>query len=105
MRLDLQTKTKWNIRKPVKYNKRFLKFKKTESSTKWAILILGKYYGRGDPRFNFTALFFLIYINDLSKNLSSNPKLFADDRALFSVVHNLNISTNNLSEDLRKIND
>ena len=24
-------------------------------------------------------LFFLIYINDLSDNLSSNPKLFADD--------------------------
>ena len=32
-------------------------------------------------------LLFLIYINDLSKNLSSNPKLFADDTSLFSVVH------------------
>ena len=29
-------------------------------------------------------LFFLIYINDLSKNLSSNTKLFADDTSIFS---------------------
>ena len=28
-------------------------------------------------------LFFLIYINDLSDDLSSNPKLFADDTSLF----------------------
>ena len=50
-------------------------------------------------------LLFLININGLSKNLSSNPKLFADDTSLFSVVHNLNTSTNNLNEDLKKIND
>ena len=51
------------------------------------------------------SLFFLIYINDLSKNLSSNPKLFTDDTSLFSVVHNLNTCTNNLNKDLKKIND
>ena len=28
-------------------------------------------------------LLFLIYINDLSDNLASNPKLFADDTSLF----------------------
>ena len=50
-------------------------------------------------------LLFLIYINNLSKNLSSNPKLIADDTSLFSVIHNLNTSTNNLNEDLKKIND
>ena len=27
--------------------------------------------------------FFLIFINDLSDDLVSNPKLFADDRSLF----------------------
>ena len=32
-RLDLETKTKWNISKAFKYNKRFLGFKKTESGT------------------------------------------------------------------------
>ena len=30
----------------------------------------------------------LIYINNLSNNLSSNPKLFADDTSLFLVVSN-----------------
>ena len=39
------------------------------------------------------------------KILSSNPKLFADNMSLFSVVHDLNTSTNNLNEDLKKIND
>ena len=29
-------------------------------------------------------LFFLIYINDLSDGLTSNPKLFADDTSLYS---------------------
>ena len=37
-------------------------------------------------------LLFLIYINDLAENLSSNPKLFADDTSLFSAVDDLNIS-------------
>ena len=34
-------------------------------------------------------LFFLIFINDLSDNLISNPKLFADDTYLFSVVQDM----------------
>ena len=34
----------------------------------------------------------LIYINDFSDNLSSNPKLFAYDTSLFSVVHDINQS-------------
>lgn len=38
-------------------------------------------------------LFFLIYI-DLSIDLSSSPKLFAKDTSPFSVVHDMNISTN-----------
>ena len=50
-------------------------------------------------------LFFLIYINDLSDNLKTNPKLFADDTSLFSIVHDLNVSANDLNPDLKKIND
>ena len=50
-------------------------------------------------------LFFLIYINDLSDDLSSNPKLFADDTSLFSVVHDKNTSANELNNDLRKISN
>ena len=34
-------------------------------------------------------LFFLIYINDLSDDLTSNPKFFADNASLFSVVQNI----------------
>ena len=49
-------------------------------------------------------LFFLIFINDLSDNLVSNPKLFADDTSLFSVVQDITLSAMNLNDDLKKIN-
>ena len=49
-------------------------------------------------------LLFLIYINDLSDGLHSNPKLFADDTSLFSTVHDITETTNDLNNDLRKIN-
>ena len=48
-------------------------------------------------------LLFLIYINDFSQNLTSNPKLFADDALLFSVVKNVDASNIDLSNDLKKI--
>ena len=50
-------------------------------------------------------LLFLIYINDLSNcnELSSNPRLLADDASLFSVVRNLNLSDNALNNDLLKL--
>ena len=48
-------------------------------------------------------LLFLIYINDLSDNLSSNVKLFADDTSLFSVTHDVNVSARELNDVLRKI--
>ena len=47
-------------------------------------------------------LFFLIYINDLSKNLSANTKLFADYTSIFSTVKNVNVSTDQLNSDLEK---
>ena len=49
-------------------------------------------------------LLFLVYINDLPENLVSNPKLFADDTSLFSVIRNKHLSAQNLNEDLNKIN-
>ena len=48
-------------------------------------------------------LLFLIYVNDLAENLSSNSKLSADDTFLFSVVHDLNTSINEINDDLKKI--
>ena len=47
-------------------------------------------------------LLFLIYINDLSDNLSSDVKLFADDTSLFSVIHDINVSAGELNEDSKK---
>ena len=38
------------------------------------------------------SILFLIYINDLSENLTLKSKLFADDASLFSVVKNVYVS-------------
>ena len=45
------------------------------------------------------------HINNLSKSLNSNVKLFADDSTLFSVVHNITDSANLLKSHLVKINE
>ena len=45
-------------------------------------------------------LLFLIYINDLSKELSSNPRLYSDDTSLLSVIRDTNLSADALSNDL-----
>ena len=50
-------------------------------------------------------LLFLICINDLSENLVSNAKLFADDTSLFSVVKNVDSSNIDLNNDLKKISE
>ena len=60
----------------------------------------------GVPRGSILApLLLLIYINDLSDNLSSNVKLFADDKSSFSAIHNTNISAGELNEDLKNISE
>ena len=48
-------------------------------------------------------LLFLIYINDLSKDLSSNPRLYSDDTSLLSVIRDTNLSADALSNDLLKL--
>jgi len=45
-------------------------------------------------------LLFLIYFNDLEKNIKSNVKFFADDTMLFSIVENPHISAADLNHDL-----
>ena len=50
-------------------------------------------------------LLFLIYINDLSENLASNTKLFADDTSLFSVVKNVEASNIDLNNNLKRIGE
>ena len=48
-------------------------------------------------------VFFLIYINDLSDDLVSTVKLFADDTSLFSAARDSNISAYELNNDMQKI--
>ena len=48
-------------------------------------------------------LLFLIDVNDLPNNLSSNCKLFAYDTSLFSVVNNIHTRAATLSQDLKRI--
>ena len=50
-------------------------------------------------------LLFLIYINDLSNDIKSKCKLFADDTSLFSVVHDIDPSSNYRNHDLVKISE
>ena len=50
-------------------------------------------------------LLFLIYKIDLSKGLSTNAKLFADDTSLFSVIHDSQTSANVLNKDLEIIHN
>ena len=49
-------------------------------------------------------LLLLIYINDLADDLSSNAKLFADDKSLFSVIRDVDTFANELNNDLYQIN-
>ena len=48
-------------------------------------------------------LLFLIYINDLTDDISSNIKLFADDSSLFIRVHDVDTAQRSLTSDLEKI--
>ena len=98
-----QTKTKWSFRKTISFHHRFFKLQKQR-------VVLN---GQSSPWTSIEAvvtqksilrpLLFLVYINDLSNDLTTNVKFFADDTSLFSIVHNMNTSTTNLNTDLRKI--
>ena len=45
-------------------------------------------------------LLFLVYINDLEKNIKSNVKFFADDTMLYSIVKDVSLSADELNHDL-----
>ena len=53
--------------------------------------------------FNSWSIVFFIYINDLSDNLESKVKLFADDASMFSVVRDPINTSQELNNDLHKV--
>ena len=48
-------------------------------------------------------LLFLVYINDLSDNISSEMRLFADDSSLFTRVEEVNETHEKLIKDLQTV--
>ena len=54
---------------------------------------------------SFGPLLFLMYLNDITNDIKSKCKLFADDTSLFSVVHDIDTSANDLNHDLEKISE
>ena len=48
-------------------------------------------------------LLFIIFINDIVKDIKSSIRLFADDTCLFEIVEDPAASADTLNDDLRKI--
>ena len=48
-------------------------------------------------------LLFLVYVNDINRDITSNISLFADDTSLFDIVHNPELTAQKLNEDLAKL--
>ena len=94
-----QVEAKWYIRQSFLYQRKQIVVLNRQHSS-WTNVETGVPQGS-----IFGPVFFLIYINDLSDGLTSNPKPFVDDTCLFSVVQNINSIANDLNSDLMKISD
>ena len=50
-------------------------------------------------------LLFLVHINDLVENISSDAKLFSDNTSLFTVFYDEGAAADQLNRDLKTISD
>ena len=62
-----------------------------------------RYFCKGSTRFRPWTTSFLNLFQDLSENLSSNPKRFYDGKSLSSAVHDISQSGINLNHDFENI--
>ena len=79
----------------------------TLSNRKQRVVLNGSYseyssIESGVPQGSVLVLLFLVYINDLERNIKSNIKLFADDTMLLSIVKNREIFANDLNHEIRQ---
>ena len=77
-------------------------------SRKQRVLLNGQcswgFINTGVPQDSFLGpLLLLIYIDDLTENLKSNPKLFTDETSLLTLINHPNATAKQLCEDLDKI--
>ena len=102
-RFTSETKLKWYSWKSFKTFTRFSFLLKTTvvlngQHSSWSYVTAGVPHGS-----ILEPLLFFVNINDLPNDLSSNYKLFADDKSLFSVVNNIDTSQTTLSQDIYAI--
>ena len=101
----IQIKAKWYVSKILNIITDFFGFRKQRvvlngQASPWSSTEAGVPQGS-----ILEPLLFLIYINDLSDDLFTTAKLFADDTSHFSIVKNVNTSANHRNSDLRKISN
>ena len=83
----------------------FLKDRKQRVVLNWQNSLWANVEAGVPQGFTLGPLLFLIYINNLPGNLSTNVKLFADDASLFFVVHDITISSCDLNYDLNRVRE
>ena len=84
------------------FRNRLFKKQKARSGAKWTSITLGRYCCWIYLRI-YAPQLFLIYINNLSHDLSSNVKLFADDKRMFPIVYDQSNFIKKLEADLENI--
>ena len=67
------------------------------------VLPLGKYKCGCTPRLYFRTTLFLIYINDIVKDINSIIRLFADDTSLYIIADSPEEASQTINQDLVRI--